>query len=96
MLEKDVARRFQSPADLLVDLRNLRRDLDAEELSAFLSEMSSCLHALQQQLSARSFRSMTTVPADADLVPEFLTAELAEREDEDLLPFIVVPLKKAL
>lgn len=29
LLEKDAARRFQTPADLLVDLRNLRRDLDA-------------------------------------------------------------------
>ena len=29
LLEKDAARRFQTPADLLVDLRNLRRDLEA-------------------------------------------------------------------
>ncbi len=29
LLEKDAGRRFQTPADLLVDLRNLRRDLES-------------------------------------------------------------------
>lgn len=29
LLEKDAARRFQTPADLMVDLRNLRRDLES-------------------------------------------------------------------
>jgi serine/threonine protein kinase len=31
LLEKDVSRRFQTPADLLADLRNLRRDLASAE-----------------------------------------------------------------
>lgn len=79
-------RRDRSAADRVV-LR--RRDLDAAELSAFLAEMTSRLHDLQQQLSARSFRAMKTVPADADLVPEFLAAlETIFSADPPLAPAI--------
>jgi hypothetical protein len=64
-------RRDRSAADRVV---LIRRDLEVHELSAFLSKMTSRLHELQQQLSARSFQSMKLIPPDADLVPEFLAA----------------------
>ena len=51
-----------------------RRDLDEIELTLFLDEMRETLHDLQQRLSAQSFQKISTVPADADLLPEFLAA----------------------
>lgn len=51
-----------------------RRDLEEQERDNFLAEMTTQLHDLQQQLSARSYLKMTCVPEDADLIPEFLSA----------------------
>lgn len=64
-------RRDRSSADQLV---LQRRDLADGELDKFLDEMTTRLHELQQRLSARSYETMECIPADADLVPEFLEA----------------------
>ncbi|MBD3673519.1 MAG: hypothetical protein HUJ26_08325 [Planctomycetaceae bacterium] len=51
-----------------------RRDLEERELGEFLEEMTARLHGLQQRLSARSYQRFSTVPEEADLIPEFLSA----------------------
>ncbi len=63
LLEKDPARRFQAPADLLVDLRNLRRDLD--------SAGDASNRSLAQSLVNQSAMDSPPVPAKS-IVPELM------------------------
>jgi non-specific serine/threonine protein kinase len=49
-LEKDVERRYQSARDLLVDLRNLKRDMDAEATKAAIGQARR--HNLPVQLTS--------------------------------------------
>jgi len=66
-----------------------RRDLDDSELDKFLDRMEARLHDLQQRLSARSHEKISSVPADADLLPEFLAAlEVVFSADPILAPMI--------
>lgn len=66
-----------------------RHDLGTEELQEFLEQMTEQLSALQQHLSAHAYLSVETVPADADLVPEFLAAfEVVFSADPPLAPAI--------
>ncbi len=72
LLEKDAARRYQAPAELLVDLRNLRRDLESPkaagvEAGALLNQSSA------QVLASGSFAASQIIPAKsamAELVPD--------------------------
>lgn len=66
-----------------------RRDLSEEELNQFLEQMTASLHDLQQRLSARSHQSLSTVPEDVDLIPEFLaTLEMVFSAAPRLAPAI--------
>ena len=66
-----------------------RRDLDEAELNQFFDEMQELLHDLQQRLSARFFQKMTNVPADDDLLPEFLAALEAVFSADPLLAPVI-------
>jgi serine/threonine-protein kinase len=55
LLEKDVTRRYQNPADLLVDLRNLRRDLESP---------GGARGAPNPSLAPLQFRVLRTGPGD--------------------------------
>lgn len=75
LLEKQVTRRFQTPADLLVDLRNLRRDL--ESLSRPGAPTAVAAAALASPLAAAmpsgSFAGASHAPPKtvmAELVPD--------------------------
>lgn len=68
LLEKDVARRFQTPADLLVDLRNLRRDLETSNAAGGARHDS-----LVQTMVGDPLLSPPVTPAKtlmAELVPD--------------------------
>ena len=72
LLEKDAGRRFQSPADLLVDLRNLRRDLECPRVAS--AENTGAAGGTRQQSAAPTLLSGTFgalgKTITAELVPE--------------------------
>ncbi|HTL56210.1 MAG TPA: serine/threonine-protein kinase [Candidatus Limnocylindrales bacterium] len=75
LLEKDPARRYQSPADLLVDLRNLRRDLESPhpvraQTRGTLDAMDEPALAVTQSASVVGLRDASDKTLVAELVAD--------------------------
>ena len=71
LMEKEATRRFQTPADLLVDLRNFRRDLESPARPG--APPAALSPALSATTATGAFATAPTAPAKtvmAELVPD--------------------------